>query len=216
MKKSYAVFGLGRFGFSVATALMEAGAQVLAIDGDPETVRRISSLVTCAVNIDVRDTDAIKEVGLENIDGVVVAMGHNLEASALAIITAKELGVPYIMAKCNSDESAKVLLKIGADKVVYPEKDAGFQVARKLLCNNFMEYFEISDGISVAEISVKPQWIGKTVKEIDFRKNYKINIIAIKNGTKVDNDISPDDRIEENSRLIVILSDTSMKRLMEP
>ena len=139
MKKSFAVVGLGRFGMNVALTLMESGAQVLAIDSDPECVKRISSRVTCAVTVNVCETESLKEAGLENMDGVVVAMGDNLEASAMTIITAKELGVPYILAKSNNDEAAKILSKIGADKVIYPEKDAGINVARKLLCSNFLE-----------------------------------------------------------------------------
>jgi trk system potassium uptake protein TrkA len=214
MKKSYAVIGLGRFGSSVALALSEAGVQVLAIDSDAESVKRIAPFVTCAVNIDVCDTDAMKEVGLDDIDGVVVAMGHNLEASAMSIITAKEMGVPYIIAKSNSDEMAKILMKIGADKVVYPEKDAGYNVAKKLLCSNFMEFFEISDDLGVAEITVKKEWVGKTIKELNLRKNYKINIVAIKEGNKVISDIDPDARLREDSRLIVIMSESSMKRMM--
>jgi trk system potassium uptake protein TrkA len=214
MKKSYAVIGLGRFGSSVAMALSEAGVQVLAIDSDAESVKRIAPFVTCAVNIDVCDTDAMKEVGLDDIDGVVVAMGHNLEASAMSIITAKEMGVPYIIAKSNSDEMAKILMKIGADKVVYPEKDAGYNVAKKLLCSNFMEFFEISDDLGVAEITVKKEWVGKTIKELNLRKNYKINIVAIKEGNKVISDIDPDARLREDSRLIVIMSESSMKRMM--
>lgn len=101
---------------------MESGAQVLAIDSDPECVKRISSRVTCAVTVNVCETESLKEAGLENMDGVVVAMGDNLEASAMTIITAKELGVPYILAKSNNDEAAKILSKIGADKVIYPER----------------------------------------------------------------------------------------------
>ena len=106
MKKSFAVVGLGRFGTNVALTLMESGAQVLAIDSNPECVKRISSQVTCAVTINVCETESLKEAGLENMDGVVVAMGDNLEASAMTIITAKELGVPYILAKSNNDEAA--------------------------------------------------------------------------------------------------------------
>jgi trk system potassium uptake protein TrkA len=214
MKKSYAVIGLGRFGSSVALALSEAGVQVLAIDSDAESVKRIAPFVTCAVNIDVCDTDAMKEVGLDDIDGVVVAMGHNLEASAMSIITAKEMGVPYIIAKSNSDEMAKILMKIGADKVVYPEKDAGYNVAKKLLCSNFMEFFEISKDLGVAEITVKKEWIGRTIKELNLRKEYKINIVAIKEGNKVISDIDPDTRLKEDSRLIVIMSEASLKRMM--
>ena len=110
---------------------MESGAQVLAIDSNPECVKRISSQVTCAVTVNVCETESLKEAGLENMDGVVVAMGNNLEASAMTIITAKELGVPYILAKSNNDEAAKILSKIGADKVIYPEKECRNQCCKE-------------------------------------------------------------------------------------
>lgn len=176
---------------NVALTLMESGAQVLAIDSDPECVKRISSRVTCAVTVNVCETESLKEAGLENMDGVVVAMGDNLEASAMTIITAKELGVPYILAKSNNDEAAKILSKIGADKVIYPEKDAGINVARKLLCSNFLEFFEISDNVNVAEISVRPEWVGKTLKELDFRRSYNMNIILVKEDERSIEHITP-------------------------
>ena len=214
MKKSFAVVGLGRFGTSVAIALMNAGAEVLAIDSDTENVKRIAPFVTCALNIDVCDTDALREAGLDAVDVLVVAMGTNLEASAMTIITAKEIGVPYILAKSNSDEASKILKKIGADKVVYPEKDAGASVARKLLSSNFIEFFGLTDEINVAEIDLKPQWIGKTIKQLNLRKNYGINIIAVKLADRVLDNVDPDMVLDVNSRLIITISNKDIKRLM--
>lgn len=214
MKKSFAVVGLGRFGTSVAIALMNSGAQVLAIDSDPESVKRIAPYVTCALNIDVCDTDAVREAGLDSVDVLVVAMGTNLEASAMTIITAKEIGVPFILAKSNSDETSKILEKIGADKIVYPEKDAGVSVARKLLSSSFIEFFGLTDEINVAEIEIKPQWTGKSIKQLNLRRNYGINIIAIKKADKVLDNVDPDMVLDMNSRLIVTISNKDIKRLM--
>lgn len=215
MKKSFAVVGLGRFGTSVAMTLMDAGAHVLAIDNNPECVKRIASQVTCAVTLNVCDTEALKEVGLETMDGVIVSMGQNLEASAMTIMTSKEMGVPYILAKCTSDEMAKILLKVGADKVVYPEKDTGQNVARKMLFGNFLDYFELSENINVAEFTVKPEWIGKSIRSLNFRKKYKMNVIAIKRGKEVMNEINPDIKLDADCKLIVIVSNDGLKRLME-
>ena len=158
---------------------------------------------------------SLKEAGLENMDGVVVAMGNNLEASAMTIITAKELGVPYILAKSNNDEAAKILSKIGADKVIYPEKDAGINVARKLLCSNFLEFFEISDDINVAEISVRPEWVGKTLKELDFRRSYNMNIILAKEDGRSIDHITPELQLKESYRLLVTISNEGLKRMMQ-
>lgn len=215
MKKSFAVVGLGRFGRSIALTLMESGAEVLAIDNDSERVKHISSSVTCALNIDACDTDALKSAGIENMDGVIVAMGHNLEAGAMTIITAKELGVPYVLAKSNSDEMTKILLRIGADRVVYPEKDAGAAIAKQILCKDLLEYFEIADNVNLAEIGVRPEWVGKTVGGLDLRKKYKLNIILIRNDDKVTNEIHPDLVLKQGDKLIVTLSDEGFKRIMQ-
>ncbi|MGN0396373.1 MAG: potassium channel family protein [Coprococcus sp.] len=214
MKKSFAVFGIGRFGTSIANTLMSHGAQVLAIDSDPDVIKKISSQVTCAVSINVCDANAIKEVGLENIDAVIVAMGHSLEASVMTIMTAKELGVPFVMAKANSDEMAKIFLKVGADRVVFPEKDAGVHAARKLLFDSFIEYFEIDKNLGIAEIKAKPEWIGKTIKELDLRKKYKLNVIAVKNDNNMATEVNPDEILKENAILIVVLSNAQINKLM--
>ncbi len=213
MKKSFAVFGLGRFGTSIASALMNQGAQVLAVDSNPDVIRKISSQVTCAVSIDVCDSEAVKEAGLDNIDAVIVAMGESLAASVMTIMTAKELGVPFVIAKADSDEMAKIFLKVGADKVVFPEKDAGIHTARKLLYDNFIEYFEIERNLGVAEIMVRPEWVGKSIKELDLRKNYKINVIAVKNENRLASEVNPDEILKSDSRLIVMVSDSSLKKL---
>lgn len=213
MKKSFAVFGLGRFGTSIANALISQGAQVLAVDSNPDVIRKISSQVTCAVSIDVCDSEAVKEVGLDNIDAVVVAMGESLAASVMTIMTAKEMGVPFVMAKADSDEMAKIFLKVGADKVIFPEKDAGIHAARKLLYDNFIEYFEIEKNLGVAEIMVRPEWVGKSIKELDLRKNYKINVIAVKSGNQLAGEVNPDEILKSDSRLIVVVSESSFKKL---
>lgn len=213
MRKSFAVIGLGRFGSSVALTLMDAGVQVLAIDSDPECIKKISDQVTCAVNINVRDVEAIKEVGLDNIDGVVVAMGHSIEASAIAIMTAKELGVPYVLAKCDSDEMAKILLRIGADQVIYPEKEVGINTAKRLIYPSFHELFELEDHIDVVELGVRPEWIGKTVRMLNLRQEYKMNIIVIKKGNQIISDIDPDMVLDENCRFIAAIPDAEIKRM---
>lgn len=213
MKKSFAVFGLGRFGTSIANALMAQGAQVLAIDSDPDVIKRISPQVTCAVSIDVSDSEAVKEVGLDNIDVVIVAMGQSLAASVMTIMTAKELGVSYVIAKADSDETAKIFLKVGADKVVFPEKDAGVLTARKLMYDSFIEYLEIEDNLGVAEIMIKPEWVGKSIKELDLRKHYKINVIAVKNANQPAHEVNPEEILQANSTLIIMVSDSSLKKL---
>ena len=178
-RNSYAVMGLGRFGTSVALELTKMGADVLAIDDDEERVHQMAEFVTCAVKADISDAESLATLGLGNMDAVIIAMTRNLDASILGTILAKEYGVPFVIAKAQSDMHAKILTKVGADRVIVPEKESGIRIARNLVNGNFLDFFELDDKISVVEIAIRPEWIGKTLIELDFRKRFKVNIIAI-------------------------------------
>lgn len=179
-KKSYAVIGLGRFGAAVAEELTRAGAEVLAVDEDEECVHEISSVVTCAVKADVCDVESIEALGLSNMDGVVVAITENLDASIMATILAKESGAAYILAKARDSIHAKILEKVGADKVIVPEKESGIRMARNMMSGKFLDFIELSDRVRMIEIPVKDEWIGKTLVELNLRKTKKINVIAVR------------------------------------
>lgn len=179
-KKSYAVIGLGRFGAAVAEELSRAGAEVLAVDEDEERVHEISSVVTCAVKADVCDVESIEALGLSNMDGVVVAITENLDASIMATILAKESGAAYILAKARDSIHAKILEKVGADKVIVPEKESGIRMARNMMSGKFLDFIELSDRVRMIEIPVKDEWIGKTLVELNLRKTKKINVIAVR------------------------------------
>ncbi len=176
--KSYAVIGLGRFGSSIAMELAKSGADVMAIDYSEERVRAIAEYVTYAVKADATDADAMEHLGLGNMDAVVVAVTRSLDASVLATITAKENGAPYVIAKAVDERHAKVLTKVGADKIIIPEKESGIRIARTLANGHYLDFFELSDRISMVEISVQPEWIGKNLKGLDFRRKYGVNVIA--------------------------------------
>lgn len=179
-KKSYAVIGLGRFGAAVAEELSRAGAEVLAVDEDEERVHGISSIVTCAVKADVCDVESIEALGLSNMDGVVVAITENLDASIMATILAKESGAGYILAKARDSIHAKILEKVGADKVIVPEKESGIRMARNMMSGKFLDFIELSDRVRMIEIPVRDEWIGKTLVELNLRKTKKINVIAVR------------------------------------
>ncbi|MBQ8815661.1 MAG: TrkA family potassium uptake protein [Lachnospiraceae bacterium] len=175
---SYAVIGMGRFGSAVAKELARSGADVLAIDANEERVRSIAEHVTHAVKADITDADTVAALGLGNMDAVVVAMTRSMDASILATISAKENGAKYVIAKAMDEMHAKILTKVGADKVIVPEKESGVRIARNLMNGNFLDFYELSDRISMVEIAVKKEWIGQNLRQLDFRREYGVNVIA--------------------------------------
>ncbi len=193
INNSYAVIGMGRFGTAVAIELANSGADVLAIDLNEERVRAISEYVTCAVKADITDAETVASLGLGNMDAVVVAMTRSMDASILATISAKESGVPYVIAKAQNEMHAKILTKVGADKVIVPEKESGRRIAKNLVNGNFLDFFELSDRISMVEIPVQEEWIGFNLRELDFRRKYSVNVIAYEaSGKELIVNIPPD------------------------
>ncbi len=177
-KYSYAVIGMGRFGYSVALELANAGADVLAIDLNEERVRAVAEHVTCAIRADITDAETVEGLGLGNMDVVVVAVGRSMDASILATISAKESGAAHVIAKAQDEMHAKILKKVGADRVVIPEKETGERIARGIMNGNFLDFFELSEKVSMVEIAVQNTWLGKNLKELDFRRKYRVNVIA--------------------------------------
>ena len=211
--KSFAVIGCGRFGSSVAKTLYGLGYEVLALDSDEEIIQNISDEVTHAVVVDVMDEVALKELGLSNFDVVVVSIGSNTEASIMATIIAKELGVKRVIAKATSDFQGKVLAKIGADKVIFPERDMGIRVAHNLVSANILEFIELSPDYGIIEITAIRDWIGKSLINLQLSKKYGINIMAIKKDNNII--ISPvgDTIIEQDDILVVIASTAAISKL---
>lgn len=198
----FVVIGLGRFGTSVAQTLYSIGNDVLVIDKNEDVVLEIADNVTHAVQMDATDENALKTLGLSNFDVAVVTIGGNIQASIMATLLVKELGVKYIVAKGNNDLQAKVLYRIGADKVILPEKDMGVRVAHNLMSANILDYVDLSSDYSIIEIKPLDEWVGKSLADLDVRKEYGINIISIK---KPDNStISPNaNSIIERSDVLV-------------
>ncbi len=212
-KRQYAVIGLGRFGSSVARTLYETGNDVLAIDKDPEVVQEISDYVTHSVVMDATDETALANLGIRNFDVAVVAIGGNIQSSILATLLIKEAGVNYIVAKGNNELHAKVLYRTGADKVILPEKDMGIRVAHNIVSSNILDYIELTSDYSIMEIEALEKWVGKTLRELDVRRKYGINIIGIKANKKINVSPSPDSKIAENDILIAIGEDKNLEKL---
>ena len=211
--KEFVIIGLGRFGSSIAKTLYSLGNDVLAIDRDEDVVQEISDSVTHAVQLDATDENALRSLGIRNFDVAVVTIGDNIQSSVMATLLVKELGVKYIIAKGHSDLHAKVLYKIGADRVILPEKDMGIRVAHNLVSANILDYIELSEDYSVMEIQVLKEWSGKTLKELKLRSKYGINVMAIKRGDEVNLSPAADDIIEENDIIVAIGSAEDLNKL---
>ncbi len=200
--KSYVVVGLGRFGSEAAKRLCELGCEVLAIDCKSELVQQISSFVTQAVVGDARDKGVLKALGVENFDCAIVAIGDSLGDSVLATMNLKELGVPYVVCKAYDETHRQVLLKLGANRVVIPEQEQANRLARSLSSSNVLDYIELSDAYGIIEVPAPVSWIGKSLKDLNVRAKLGVNIIAIKQGDRInvspgaDYEITPGDVME--------------------
>ncbi|MDD6101707.1 MAG: TrkA family potassium uptake protein [Clostridiales bacterium] len=203
-KKQYIVIGLGRFGRSVAMQLEANGCMVLAIDDNEKNVNFISEYVTHAICMDVTDEESLKEIGMSNFDGVIVSMGSNLNSAIFAIMSAKEAGVKNVIAKAYDEMAGKVLTKVGADEIIYPEREMGYHLAKNLAFGNFLDAVELTADYSIAEIPVPVKWVGKNLLQLNLRQKYRVNVIAVKRNSELD--ISPAaDRIFIKDDVIVIL-----------
>ncbi|QAY66803.1 potassium channel family protein [Paenibacillus protaetiae] len=212
-KKQFAVIGIGRFGSSVAKVLAEMDYEVLAIDADEDRVREVADFVTHAVTADSTDEDAMRSLGIRNFDVVVVAIGQDIQASILTTLIMKDLGVPVIIAKAQNELHGKVLGKIGADKVIHPERDMGSRVAHNLVSPNIMDYIELSDEYSIIELKAPAQMIGKSLKQLDVRAVYKCNVMAIKTGSSMNIAPNADDLIAENNVLVIVGRNKDLSQL---
>ncbi len=214
IKKQFAVLGLGRFGRSVAKTLAENGAEVLAVDNNMELVQDISEYVTHAVMADITDEVDLRNLGLGNFDVAIIATGSHLESSVLAILLAKEMGVPYVIAKALDENHKKILEKIGVDRVILPEREMGFHIANKLIYGNFFELTEISDDVSIAEVIPKKEWLGKSIIASDIRAKYDLNIIAIRQGEDIIASPKPSYVIEQNDILMVLGENVNIQKFL--
>lgn len=212
MKKEFAVIGLGRFGGAVCRTLSEEGMEVMAMDSNEERVNEFSSIASHTVMGDSTDENVLKSLGIRNFDHVIVAIGENIQASILTTLILKELGVKQVTVKAQNDYHAKVLSKIGADRVVHPERDMGIRLAHNIISNNVLDYLELSDEHSIVEIVAGPRIAGYTILDLDIRRKYGINIVAIKRGKNIIVSPMASEGIHEGDILIVIGADSDIDR----
>ncbi len=213
--KQYVVLGLGVFGSTVTKTLSQYGCEVLAIDKNPECVQRISEFATRAVIGDFTDKQFLIDLGIEGFDVGIVATGTHLEESLLGVLNLKELGVNMIIAKAKNKRFKEILEKIGADRVVRPEKEMGSRVARSILRKNIIDLIEIDENYSVVEMKVPQAWVGNTLLNLNLRKNYGINILGKRNmdTMKLDVSIDPDYEIHMNDHFLMIAETVKIEKL---
>lgn len=215
MKLEYAVLGLGKFGMSVARELAAAGVEVLAVDKREEAVHEITDCVTYAAIADVTEPGTLESLGIGNMDGAIISIAENLEASVIATMVSKELGVPYVIAKAENSLHQIILEKIGADKVIFPEQAMGMSVARNIVIGNFLNLVELSSKISMIEMEMKKSWVGKTLRELDLRKNYGFNVVALKDGEDTNTSPDPDQKLRAEETIMIAGKNSDLFRLKE-
>ncbi len=210
---SYAVLGLGRYGYAVAKELVASGAEVLVVDSDEEVINDVVDEFPICKCADITDADAIEQLGISNVDVVIIAVASNLETSVMATTLCKDIGVETVIVKCANEMQCKILSKVGADKVVLPEFEAGTRLAKNLLSSGFVDILELTNNISLVEFDVKPEWVGKTLVELNLRKKYSVNIIAIQKDNDVSTEIDPNKPLEQTMKLIVVANRHKLEKM---
>ena len=213
MQKNIIVLGLGRFGYAVATRLANKGAYVTAVDRDYNLVEKIASSVSSSVQADITEEVALKSLGINNYDTAIIATGSDLEASIEATLICKDSGVSKVIAKAASATHARILEKIGADYIVFPESDTAERLARSLAGPNLLEIIEFSDEFSIIEIKAHKSWIGKSLIALDFRNENQMNVVAFERDGHMIINFDPSLVIEDNDILVLIGTSENAKRL---
>lgn len=204
MSKQYAVIGMGRFGLSVAQSLYKLGFEVLAVDASEARIQAVNNYVTHAIQTDSTDEEALRAIGIRNFDVVVVAIGEDIQASILTTLILKEMNIGMIVVKAVNELHGKVLKRIGADKVIFPERDMGNRVAHHLTSPNILDYIDLSDDYSIVEIRAAGKLLGRSLRELDIRAMYHCNVMGIKTGEKMNIAPHAEDRIKEGDVLVVV------------
>lgn len=213
MEKQFVVIGAGRFGQSVAIKLAEMGNEVMVVDSREEVIQHIADKVTYAVQADATDENAIKALGIRNFDVAIVTIGSNIQSSILITLMVKELGIKQVVAKAQNPQHAKVLYKIGADRVVFPEKEMGIKIAKSLVTSNVLDLIDLANDYSILEIKMNPEWVGKSLIEINMRRLYSISVIAIKRDGALNINVSADYVLLKDDILVVMGHNKDLQKI---
>jgi trk system potassium uptake protein TrkA len=211
--KQFAILGLGRFGEALAITLSELGSNVVVVDRDEEKVQNIANYVTYAVQADVSDINALKSIGLKNVDCAIVSITSDINSSIMGVINAQELGIPEIYGKANNAQHEKVLLKLGVQKVFSPERDMGERVAHNLYSGDFIDVLELDTDNSIVEIEALHAWENKALESLDMRTRYGLNVIAIRSKDKLNVSPIATDMIMPGDKMVVIGDNASINEV---
>lgn len=212
-KKTFAVFGLGRYGMATATELVKNGMDVIAVDRDEQIIEDVTGVLPICKCADVTDPKVIDQLGISNVDVVIVAMASSLESGIMAVTLCKEIGVKTVIAKCSNEMHRRILKRVGADIVVFPEKESGIRLAKNLSTAGVIDILSLSDELSIVEMNVKDEWVGKNLAELNLRKKHLINIVALRKNGKITAPVSPELKLEQDMVLIAIANTKILAKL---
>lgn len=212
-RKEFVVIGVGEFGSNVAKTLANSGATVMAVDKDEKRLEKIANNVTHSICADVTDPEAMKQLGIRNYDGAIVGIGHDLKSNVLITMQLKEMNVPFIMAKAAAEIEGRILSKVGADKVIFPDREMGIRIGNDIMNGNYFEAIELSEEYSIVDLPVPENWVGKTLQEAKIRSRYGVNVIGIRGREDVDINPDADRRFVEEDILIVLGHNSDIQNL---
>ncbi len=215
-QKTFAIIGLDRFGYNLAINLQKTGHEVIGVDADAEKVRRVADLITHAAIGDPTDEEVLRTLGIRNADVAVVALTENIQSGVLVTLMLKEMGMNQVIAEATSEIHGRILTKVGADRIIYPEKDMAEKLARSLGETNIVDYIDLSDEYSIMELHTPRAWAGKSLRELNVRAKYNITVIACRDANGALNlSPAPDAPLEANGALVVIGRDEQIEELAQ-
>ena len=213
IRKQYVVFGIGRFGSALCKSLSEMGHEVLAVDSEEEHIRSITPYVTQALQMDATDEEALHSLGVRNFDAVVVSIGDNLRDSIMVTLLCKDLGAKYLVAKATDEVHARMLKKMGADRVVFPERDMGVRVAKTLVSPRLLDLINLTGDYMMADIAVPASWIGHSLKELDIRKRYNVSVLVVHRDANVMMNLTADTQFLKGDDLLIMGHRSDIERI---
>lgn len=214
-RKEFVVFGVGDFGMNVAKTLSNSGAIVMVVDKNENQLEKVASEVTHTICADATNPEAMKQLGIRNYDGAVVGIGHNLETSALITMQLEEMGVPFIMVKASTDIEGRILTRLGADKVIFPDREMGIRVANDIMNGNYFEAIELSEEYSIVDMMAPSDWVGKNLQQLNIRSKYGVSIIGIRGLEETNINPAAEYTLQPQDVLIVLGHNTEIQRLRE-
>lgn len=213
-KKEFMVIGVGDFGEAVIKTLSNVGASLLVVDKNSKSLERITNVVTKTVCADATDQEVLKQLAIKNFDGVIIAFSNNVAATTLIVMQLKEMNIKYIMAKASNELEGRILRKLGADKIVYPEREMGIRIANQLVNDNFNDAIELSEDHSIIDFPCPSSWVGKTLPELSVRSVYNVMVIGIRTKTGLMMNPKVDYQLNETDILIILGENIVIKELL--